>query len=75
MFFARESEARSLIRLIVLYRGVLLYSDSGAGKSSLINAGIIPLAITEGFQPERIRVQPKKGEEIVVERLSENFAG
>ncbi|MHC4558003.1 MAG: TAXI family TRAP transporter solute-binding subunit [Planctomycetota bacterium] len=75
VFFARDSDARSLIRLIVLYRGVLLYSDSGAGKSSLINAGIIPLAIKEGYQPERIRVQPKKDREIVVERLSEKVAG
>lgn len=75
VFFARGSETRSLIRLIVMYRGVLLYSDSGAGKSSLINAGIIPLAIDEGYQVERVRVQPKKGEEIVVERLSEQDTG
>ena len=38
VFFAREGEARKLNRLIVLYRGVLLYSDSGTGKSSLVNA-------------------------------------
>jgi TRAP transporter TAXI family solute receptor len=75
LFFARESEVRNLIRLIVLYRGVLLYSESGAGKSSLINAGIIPLAIKEGYQPERIRVQPKKDREIVIERLSKKVAG
>ena len=66
VFFARESEARSLTRLIVMYRGVLLYSDSGTGKSSLINAGIIPRAMNEGYQVERVRLQPKKGEEIVV---------
>jgi hypothetical protein len=71
VFFAREMEARSLIRLIVRYRGVLLYSDSGTGKSSLINAGIIPLSISEGFQPERVRVQPRRGEEIIIERISE----
>ncbi len=75
IFFGRETEARTLIRLIVLYRGVLLYSDSGAGKSSLVNAGLIPLAIDEGFQPERIRVQPRSGEEIIVERLSEIVGG
>jgi WD40 repeat protein len=75
VFFAREIEARTLIRLIVMYRGVLLYSDSGTGKSSLVNAGLIPLAIDEGYQPQRIRVQPKKGEEIIVERLSEKADG
>jgi WD40 repeat protein/tetratricopeptide (TPR) repeat protein len=72
VFFAREAESRKLARLIVLYRGVLLYSDSGNGKSSLINAGLTPLAIQEGYQPQRIRVQPRSGEEIVVERISES---
>ncbi len=75
VFFAREQEARKLIRLIVLYRGVLLYSDSGVGKSSLLNAGLIPRAIEEGMRPERIRVQPIDGQEIIVERLSENADG
>jgi len=75
IFFAREAEARALIRLIVMYRGILLYSGSGTGKSSLINAGIIPLSIEEGFQPEKIRVQPKRGEEIIVERISKQAAG
>jgi hypothetical protein len=75
VFFARETEARTLIRLIVMYRGVLLYSGSGTGKSSLVNSGLIPLAIEEGYNPERIRVQPKKGEEIVIERLSERVDG
>ena len=48
----------------------MLYGDSGAGKSSLINAGLIPEALSLGFSPERIRVQPKPGEELVVERIS-----
>jgi tetratricopeptide (TPR) repeat protein len=75
VFFAREAETRKLIRLIVLYRGTLLYSDSGTGKSSLINAGIIPAARAEGLQPERIRVQPIRGQEIVVERIGEGANG
>jgi WD40 repeat protein len=75
VFFAREKEARTLMQLIGMYRGVLLYSDSGTGKSSLVNAGLIPLSIDRGFQPERIRVQPRKGEEIIVERLSEKVDG
>ena len=70
VFFARAAEIQKLTRLIVLYRGVLLYSDSGVGKSSLTNAGIIPSALKEGYQAERIRVQPKRGEEIVIQ-LSE----
>jgi len=75
VFFARATETRTLIRLIVMYRGVLLYADSGIGKSSLINAGLVPQAIEEGYQPERIRVQPRQGEEFIVERFVETVDG
>jgi hypothetical protein len=75
VLFARETEARTLIQFLIMYRGVLLYSGSGTGKSSLINAGLIPLAIAEGYQPERIRVQPKRQAEMIVEQLSEGADG
>jgi hypothetical protein len=58
-----------------VYRGVLLYGESGAGKSSLINAGLLPAAIDRGFTPERLRVQPRQGAEIVVERIAVDEAG
>ena len=48
---------------------MLLYGDSGSGKSSLVNAGLIPEAIELGFTPERLRVQPRASEELVVERI------
>ncbi|MES1242482.1 MAG: WD40 repeat domain-containing protein [Acidobacteriota bacterium] len=69
VFFARSAESRKLIRLITLYRGVLLYATSGLGKSSLVNAGLIPRAIDEGYQPERLRVQSRPGEEILAEPI------
>lgn len=75
IFFGREVETRALSRLVVMYRGVLLYSDSGAGKSSLLNAGLVPVMKKEGYGPERIRVQPKTGEEFIVERVSEETEG
>ena len=71
LLFAREVEARKLMRLITMFRGVLLYAASGIGKSSLVNAQLIPLAMLEGFQPERMRVQLHLGQEIVVERISQ----
>jgi hypothetical protein len=71
IFFARREETRKLQRLLIIYRGVLLYGDSGAGKSSLVNGGLIPAALEEGFIPDRIRLQAKRGQEIVVERISE----
>ena len=48
----------------------MLYGDSGAGKSSLINAGLLPEATRLGFHPERLRVQPRSGEELVIERIA-----
>ena len=75
IFFARTEESQKLLRLVTLYRGVLLYGDSGSGKSSVINAGLIPVALEEGFAPERLRVQPRRGEEIVLERISTTGEG
>jgi len=42
-FFGRDSEAQELLSLIIAHPAVLLYAPSGAGKTSLINAGLIPL--------------------------------
>lgn len=75
IFFARAEETRKLLRYVAVYRGVLFYGESGCGKSSLINAGFIPAIIDEGFTPDRLRVQPKPGEEIVVERISMKDTG
>jgi WD40 repeat protein len=75
IFFARDREARELLRFVVVYRGVLLYGESGAGKSSLINAGLIPAVTSEGFRVDRVRVQPRKDQELVIERLASTEDG
>jgi hypothetical protein len=69
VFFAREADVQRLTRCVTVYRGTLLYGSSGVGKSSLVNAGFMPLALRHGFLPERLRVQPRPGREIVVERI------
>jgi len=70
IFFAREEETRQLASLVAVYRGVMLYGDSGNGKSSLINAGLLPNVTGLGFHAERVRVQPRAGEELVIERIA-----
>ncbi len=70
IFSARTGEVRKLIRLITIYRGIFFYGESGVGKSSLINAGLIPALRDEGFAPERVRVQPFAEKELVVERIA-----
>ena len=42
MFFGRQTDVEALNTLIFLKQTVVLYGKSGYGKSSLINAGIIP---------------------------------
>lgn len=42
IFFGRSDDVQTLYDLIGVEKTVLLYSKSGLGKSSLINAGLIP---------------------------------
>jgi hypothetical protein len=42
-FFGRENEASELLSLIIAHPVVLLYSESGAGKTSLLNAMVAPM--------------------------------
>lgn len=48
-FFGREREARDLLARVMSQRLVLFYAQSGAGKSSLINARLIPQLREAGF--------------------------
>ena len=50
LFFGREREARELHDLVITRRLVLFYAQSGAGKSSLINACLIPGLEEKGFE-------------------------
>ena len=48
-FFGRPREVERLLNLLIAERIVLLHSPSGAGKTSLINAGLIPELEEEQF--------------------------
>jgi WD40 repeat protein len=50
LFFGRDREVKELLSLIIAHRVVVLYAQSGAGKTSLLNAGLAPLLIEEGFE-------------------------
>ena len=47
--YGRDHELRDLLDLLIAKRIALLYSPSGAGESSLIQAGLIPQMRDEGF--------------------------
>lgn len=67
IFSERSEETQQLNSLIRVYRGSLLYGQSGTGKSSLIAAGLIPNL--KNCQPELIRVFPRKESTFVVSRI------
>jgi hypothetical protein len=50
LFFGRDREATLLLSLVIAERVVLFYAESGAGKSSLINAHLIPNLLKKGYQ-------------------------
>src|SRR5262249_25855970 len=43
IFFGRVRETNDLASLVLAHSEVLLYAQSGAGKTSLIHAGLVPL--------------------------------
>jgi len=47
--FGRDRETGKLLNLLIAERIVLLYSPSGAGKTSLIQAALVPQMREEGF--------------------------
>src|SRR5258707_14876425 len=60
--YGRDRELQDLLNLLIAERIVLLYSPSGAGKSSLIHAGLIGQLRKEGFRPlpvMRVSLQPE----------------
>jgi WD40 repeat protein len=58
--YGRDAEVRQLLDLIIAERIILLHSPSGAGKSSLVQAGLIPGLEQEGFTilpPVRVNLE------------------
>ncbi len=49
-FFGRNREINDLLHLITAHRLLLVYAASGSGKSSLMNAGLVPRLRREGFE-------------------------
>src|SRR5438270_8442447 len=50
VFFGRADDTTDLLSLLIAHREVLLYALSGAGKTSLLNAGLVPLLKDNDFQ-------------------------
>lgn len=53
LFFGRDDDARQLVARILSRRLTLLHAPSGAGKTSLLNARVIPALESRGWVPVR----------------------
>src|ERR1022692_349410 len=62
LFFGREREAHEISSLILATKFFALYAASGAGKTSLFNAGIRPLLEEELEILPTARFQPQGGQ-------------
>ncbi|MEM8488005.1 MAG: hypothetical protein AAF564_20810 [Bacteroidota bacterium] len=49
-FFGRDQEANELLSLVIANRMSLLYAQSGAGKTSLLNAKLFPMLVEREFE-------------------------
>lgn len=72
IFAGRNWEKEQLLNLISLYRGVLLFGQSGFGKSSLINAALAPKLLEYDFLPEVMRVSPSYDGTFIIYRIKED---
>jgi hypothetical protein len=56
IFFGRDQEKSKLLSKLVSYRLVLFYGKSGVGKTSLIQAGLMPTLAASGYHPVYARI-------------------
>ena len=69
IFYGRDRDIEKMLTLIQVEKKVLLYSKSGLGKTSLLEAGIIP-RLPENFVPVSIRFYAHREDSISpVERV------
>ena len=60
--YGRDNDIQELTQCILGDKETLLYGKSGIGKSSILNAGVIPTSIRKGYLPVPVRFDHKKEE-------------
>src|SRR5829696_5669494 len=50
VLYGRDRETRKLVNLLIAERIVLLHAPSGAGKTSLVQAAVVPQMRERGFE-------------------------
>ncbi len=63
ILYGRDEDIRDLTQAILNNIDTLLYGKSGIGKSSILNAGILPIIRRHGYVPIVLRLSHKKDED------------
>src|SRR6185503_3922283 len=66
-FFGRQKETQILLSDILVSRLVVLFAQTGTGKTSLINAGVRPLLEKRDYKHVLIRVREDAAESATTE--------
>lgn len=72
VLYGRDEDIRDLIQCVLNDVDTLLYGKSGIGKSSILNAGILPAARRNGYLPVLIRFSHKEDDEYLLQ-VKENI--
>lgn len=60
ILYGRDEDIRDLTQSVLNDTDTLLYGKSGIGKSSILNAGVIPAMKRNDFIPVMVRLSHKK---------------
>ena len=75
LFFGRDRETRDLRSLVTAHQVVLFYARSGTGKTSLLNAGLIPALEAGQFEVLPVaRVRGRTPEDLQFDQISNIYA-
>lgn len=74
VFFGRDAEAAHLVRQVETQKLTVLVGQSGVGKTSLLNAGVMPRLEDTGYQTLYVRALTDPGE-IIKRELWKRFEG
>lgn len=67
VLYGRDEDIRDLIQCVLNDVDTLLYGKSGIGKSSILNAGILPAARRNGYLPILIRFSHKEVDDYLLQ--------
>lgn len=70
VLYGRDKDIRDLTQCVLNDTDTLLYGKSGIGKSSILNAGILPAARRNGYIPVLVRLS-HKGELSYLDQIKE----